>query len=40
MILPASTVKWYLRNIYDNIQVNRRTQALAKAKTLNLLYPD
>jgi LuxR family maltose regulon positive regulatory protein len=40
MVLALSTVKWYLRNIYDKLQVNRRTQALAKAKALNLLYPN
>jgi LuxR family maltose regulon positive regulatory protein len=37
MVLAVSTVKWYLRNIYDKLQVNRRTQALAKARELNLL---
>lgn len=39
MVLAVSTVKWYLRNIYDKLQVNRRTQALAKARELNLLSP-
>jgi LuxR family maltose regulon positive regulatory protein len=37
MVLALSTVKWYLRNIYDKLQVNRRTQALAKARELNLI---
>lgn len=37
MILAVSTVKWHLKNIYEKLQVNRRTQALAKAKELNLL---
>jgi LuxR family maltose regulon positive regulatory protein len=40
MILAVSTVKWYLRNIYDKLQVNRRTQALARARELNLLSPN
>jgi LuxR family maltose regulon positive regulatory protein len=37
MILAVSTVKWHLKNIYEKLQVSRRTQALAKAKALNLL---
>lgn len=37
MILAVSTVKWHLKNIYQKLQVSRRTQALAKAKELNLL---
>lgn len=37
MIIAASTVKWHLKNIYQKLQVSRRTQALAKAKELNLL---
>jgi LuxR family maltose regulon positive regulatory protein len=37
MVVAVSTVKWYLRNIYDKLQVRRRTQALAKARELNLL---
>jgi LuxR family maltose regulon positive regulatory protein len=40
MVLALSTVKWYLRNIYDKLQVNRRTQALAKARELNLITLD
>jgi LuxR family maltose regulon positive regulatory protein len=36
MIMAVSTVKWYLRNIYGKLSVNRRTQALAKARELNL----
>ena len=37
MIMAVSTVKWYLRNIYSKLNVNRRTQALARARELNLL---
>lgn len=37
MVLAVSTVKWYLRNIYAKLHVNRRTQALAQARQLNLL---
>ncbi len=36
MIMALSTVKWYLRNIYDKLNVSRRTQALARARELNL----
>lgn len=37
MILALSTVKWYLRNIYDKLGVRRRTQAVARARALGLL---
>jgi LuxR family maltose regulon positive regulatory protein len=37
MVLAVSTVKWYLRNIYGKLQVHRRTQAVARARELNLL---
>jgi LuxR family maltose regulon positive regulatory protein len=37
MVVAVSTVKWYLRNIYDKLQVHRRTQAVAKARELDLL---
>jgi LuxR family maltose regulon positive regulatory protein len=37
MVVAVSTVKWYLRNIYDKLQVHRRTQALARARELNLI---
>jgi LuxR family maltose regulon positive regulatory protein len=37
MVLAVSTVKWHLKNIYGKLQVNRRTQAVAKAKELGLL---
>ena len=37
MVLAESTVKWYLRNIFGKLNVHRRTQALARARELNLL---
>ena len=37
MVVAVSTVKWYLRNIYDKLQVHRRTQALARARELDLI---
>lgn len=37
MVLAVSTVKWHLKNIYGKLQVNRRTQAVARAKELSLL---
>jgi LuxR family maltose regulon positive regulatory protein len=37
MVLAVSTVKWHLKNIYGKLQVNRRTQAVAKARELELL---
>jgi LuxR family maltose regulon positive regulatory protein len=37
MVMAVSTVKWYLRNIYGKLQVSRRTQALARARELQLL---
>ncbi|MGI5917860.1 MAG: LuxR C-terminal-related transcriptional regulator [Anaerolineae bacterium] len=36
MILAVSTVKWYLRNLYGKLGVNRRTQALARARAMGL----
>jgi len=37
MVLAESTVKWYLRNIYGKLHVHRRTQALARARELDLV---
>ncbi len=37
MVLAESTVKWYLRNIYEKLHVHRRTQALARARELDLV---
>ncbi|MCU0492872.1 MAG: LuxR C-terminal-related transcriptional regulator [Chloroflexaceae bacterium] len=35
--LTVGTVKWHLSNIYGKLGVRRRTQALAKARTLGYL---
>ncbi len=40
LILGVSTVKWHLRNIYGKLGVHRRTQAVAKARALDLLPPE
>jgi LuxR family maltose regulon positive regulatory protein len=37
MVMAVSTVKWYLRIIYGKLQVHRRTQAVARAKELDLI---
>jgi ATP/maltotriose-dependent transcriptional regulator MalT len=37
MVMAVSTVKWYLRGIYGKFQVHRRTQALARARELDLI---
>ena len=37
MVMAVSTVKWYLRSIYGKLQVHRRTQAVARARELNLI---
>ncbi len=35
--LAKSTIKWYLRNIYDKLGVHRRADAIARANDLKLL---
>ncbi len=37
LFIALSTVKGYIQNIYGKLEVKRRTEAVAKAKTLNLL---
>jgi len=37
LFLSEETVKWYLRRLYDNLQVGNRIQLLAKVKRLGLL---
>lgn len=37
--ISAGTVRWHLSNIYGKLGVQRRTQAIARARTLGLL-PD
>ncbi|WP_379151089.1 LuxR C-terminal-related transcriptional regulator [Paenibacillus sp. sgz5001063] len=37
LFLALSTVKGYNRNIFDKLQVSRRTEAVARARTLGLL---
>lgn len=37
LFLALSTVKGYNRNIFDKLQVSRRTEAIARARTLGIL---
>lgn len=37
LFLSEETVKWYLRRLYDNLEVGNRIQLLAKVKRLGLL---
>ena len=37
MFLTVGTVKWYVNDIYSKLGVNSRTQALVRARELNLL---
>ncbi|WP_199613931.1 LuxR C-terminal-related transcriptional regulator [Paenibacillus alkalitolerans] len=39
LFLALSTVKGYNRNIYDKLQVRRRTEAVARGRELGLLQP-
>jgi ATP/maltotriose-dependent transcriptional regulator MalT len=38
LVVATSTVKTHINNIYRKLDVLRRTQAVARAKELNLLY--
>jgi len=37
LIFTVGTVKWYLHQIYDKLGVGSRTQAIDRARELNLL---
>ena len=37
LFLSLSTVKWHNQNIFDKLDVQRRTEAVARARELNLL---
>ena len=37
LYITAGTTKWHLSNVYSKLAVNKRTQAVAKAKKLGLL---
>ena len=38
LIIGVSTVKWYLREIYEKLGSTNRTQAVARARALRLLH--
>jgi LuxR family maltose regulon positive regulatory protein len=40
LVLTLNTVKAHTRNIYGKLGVNRRTQAVATARSLGLLAPE
>jgi LuxR family maltose regulon positive regulatory protein len=37
LFVSLSTVKWHNQNIFDKLDVQRRTEAVARAQALNLL---
>lgn len=37
LVISVGTVKWYVQQIYSKLGVNRRTQAIARARELKLL---
>jgi pimeloyl-ACP methyl ester carboxylesterase/DNA-binding CsgD family transcriptional regulator len=39
LVLSPNTVRWYNRQIYSKLGVSNRTQAIAQARALGLLYP-
>ena len=38
LTITLSTVKWYVNQIYSKLDVGSRTQAVARARELNLLH--
>ena len=37
LYLSLNTIKWYTKNIYGKLGVNKRNQAVARARELDLL---
>lgn len=37
LFLTTGTIKWYIKNIYEKLGVNRRTQAVRKGRQLNII---
>jgi LuxR family maltose regulon positive regulatory protein len=37
LVIAAGTVKWYTSEIYSKLYVSNRTQAVARARELNLI---
>ncbi len=37
LVLSVGTIRWYLKIIYDKLDVHSRSEAIARAKSLNLL---
>src|SRR5687768_1805207 len=40
LIMTINTIKWYNRQIYSKLGVGSRTQAIARARKLQLLHED
>ncbi|MCO5193648.1 MAG: tetratricopeptide repeat protein [Anaerolineae bacterium] len=40
LIIAESTVKWYVRQLFNKLDVNKRRDAVTRAKTLGLLQTD
>lgn len=39
LFVSLNTVRYHMKNIYTKLGVNKKTQAIAKAKELNLIQP-